>query len=88
MILTFKLLNGMVDIDTENLVPRHGHTTGTRSHNKQISCGISKTKQRQGYFTKRIAFPWNTLSTKTVNCNTLEAFKGNYDKERLGVYLK
>ena len=86
MIFTYKLLNGLIDIDPSQLAPLHHCPTGTRSHNKQIKGKTPKTLMRKSYFTNRIVHPWNTLSRKTVDSESVQTFKGRYDKERLGSY--
>ena len=87
MILTYKMLNGLVDIDTNKLTPLLEGSTGTRSHNKQLKAKIPNTVMRKSFYTNRIVHPWNTLSRNTVNSNSIEIFKGRYDKERLGSYI-
>ena len=87
MITVFRMLNGLIDIDVERLMPINVGNNSTRSHNLQIGCTIPKHNARKNFFTQRIVFPWNTLSSETVNSTTVNEFKGKYDKERLGEYI-
>ena len=87
MIFTYKLLNGLVDIDPNKLAPLHHCPTGTRSHSMQIKGKIPNTLMQKNYFSNRIVHPWNTLSKNTVDSESVIAFKGRYDKERLGSYI-
>ena len=87
MITVFKMLKGYIDIDVERLMPVKVGIDSTRSHNMQLAGTIPKNKARQNFFTQRTVFPWNTLSNETVNSITVSEFKGNYDRERLGMYF-
>ena len=86
MITVYKMLNGYMDVDVDKLLPLKVGSNATRSHNLQISCTIPQNNTRKYFFTNRIVFPWNTLSNNTVNSKTVNDFKGNYDRERLGAY--
>ena len=77
------MFNGLIDVDIEGLIPIKTGLDSTRSHNMQIKCNIPK----HNVFTQRIIFPWNTLSSDTVNSKTVNEFKGKYDRERLGMYI-
>ena len=88
MILTFKLLKGLLDIDAEKIVPLHQHKSNTRSNNMQLKCTVTKTSQRQSFFSQRVVRPWNSLSNDIIGSNTVNTFKGRYDKEKLGIYAK
>ena len=87
MITVFKMFNGLIDADVERLMPLKVGMGSTRSHNMQIQCNIPNNNARKYFFTQRIVFPWNTLSSDTVNSLTVNEFKGKYDRERLGMYL-
>ena len=87
MILTYKMLNGLVDIDTNELTPVLQGFTGTRSHNQQLKGKLPNTVMRKSFYTNRIIEPWNTLSRHTIDSNSVEVFKVRYDKERLGSYI-
>ena len=87
MITTFKLLNGLLDADKDNLVPLSKSTRDSRSHNQQIYCNIPRTNTRKYFFTNRIILPWNTLSQETISSDTVVTFKARYDKERLGGFI-
>ena len=86
MISTYKMLNGLMDVDREQLVPIHGNPS-TRSHNQQLKGKIVKGNMRKNFFTQRIILPWNNLSTDTISSETVTTFKGRYDKEVLGHYI-
>ena len=81
------MLNGLIDVDTDKLLPIKGGTDATRSHDMQVHCNVPKSNTRKYFFTNRIVFPWNTLSKDTINSITVNEFKGSYDRERLGKYI-
>ena len=88
MITVFKMMNGMVDINKDKIIPLKTPPSGinTRSHNKQLKGSVVRTESRKSFFTQRIVLPWNTLSTDTINSTSVTMFKGRYDKERLSGY--
>ena len=85
MIATYKIINGLINLDDEKLVPIHGNTS-TRSHNQQIDGEIVKRNARKNLFAQRIVFPWNNLANDIISSATVTTFKGKYDKEVLGNY--
>ena len=89
MITTYKLLHGLLDVDTTRLVPLLNCPINRdmRSHDKQIHGIVPKTNMRRYFFSQRIVLPWNTLSKETVNSPSVESFKANYDKERLSKFI-
>ena len=86
MISTYKMINGLMNVDREQLVPMHGNPS-TRSHNQQLKGKVVKGNMRKHFFTQRIILPWNNLSTDTISSDTVNTFKGRYDKEVLGQYI-
>ena len=86
MIATFKILNGFVDCNDTKLLPLNMGPIKTRSHRQQIKLNVAKNSIRQNFYTQRVILPWNELSNSTVNSESVNVFKGRYDKERLGMY--
>ena len=87
MISTYKIINGLIKVDKDQLLPMHGNPS-TRSHNQQLKGQIVKGNMRKNFFTQRIVFPWNNLTNYTISSDTVNTFKGRYDKEVLGNYIK
>ena len=85
MISVYKIINGLIVTDRDQLVPMHGNPS-TRSHNQQLKGNIVKGNMRKNFFTQRIVLPWNNLSIETISSDTVSKFKGRYDKEMLGQY--
>ena len=89
MITVYKMMNGMIDINRDKIIPMLKtplNGINTRSHDKQLKGSIVRTESRKSFFTQRIVLPWNTLSTETVNSTSVTMFKGRYDNERLSGY--
>ena len=86
MITTYKMINGMIKVNREKLVPLHNNVS-TRSHNQQLNGAIVKNNTRKYFFTQRIVHPWNKLSSDTISSDNVNIFKGRYDKEVLGQYV-
>ena len=86
MITTYKMLNGLIKVDLEQIVPTHG-LSSTRSHAQQLKGQLVKGNMRKNFFTQRIVLPWNNLSNDTISSDTVNTFKGNYDREVLGQYI-
>ena len=90
MITVYKMMNGMIDINKDKIIPMHKtplNGINTRSHDKQLIGNIVRTESRKSFFSQRVVLPWNTLSTETVNSTSVAMFKGRYARERLSGYL-
>ena len=88
MITTFKMMNGLIDVDNNRLIPIKKETPSisTRSHNQQIKGKRYNTLMRKNVFSQRIVLSWNGLSNDTVDSNSIATFKERYDKEMLGKF--
>ena len=85
MIAVFKMVKGLVDIDSSKLIPLNNtKNTNTRSHNKQLMGTRCNTMWRKHFFTQRIVLAWNELSKGTIESDCIATFKQRYDKEMLG----
>ena len=87
MITTYKIINGLLDVDkVVRVSPNISGKMSTRSHNQQLISDVPRTNMRRHFFTNRIILPWNSLSTATISSDSVNTFKARYDKERLGDY--
>ena len=85
MIATFKMMKGLLTIDTNNLIPLNNMTNSiTRSHSYQLMGMRCNTVWRKNFFTQRIVLPWNALNRGTVESDSIDTFKSRYDREMLG----
>ena len=88
MITTYKIINGLLDVDkVVHIGPNIANKINTRSHDQQLVSAVPRTNMRKHFFTNRIILPWNTLSTETISSNSVNIFKARYDNERLGDFL-
>ena len=81
LIEVFKILNGMEDINPEELFT-YSHNTGTRGHNfklfkKQLTKGL---ELRKHFFSQRVVDEWNKLPPSVVNAKSTNQFKNQIDK--------
>ena len=87
MIATYKMFNGLLDIDRNKLIPINDTSNNiTRSHNYQLKGMRCNTMWRKNFFTQRIVLSWNGLSKRTVESDSIATFKERYDKEILGKF--
>ena len=86
MITTYKMINGIVKVNCDKLLPLHNNMA-MRSHHQQLNGQIVKNNTRKNFFTQRIVHPWNDLSTSIISSDTVHTFKGRYDQEILGHYI-
>ena len=88
MITTYKIINGLLDVDkVVRVSPNISSKIETRSHNQQLLSNVPRTNMRKHFYTNRIILPWNTLSRETISSESVNIFKARYDKERLGDFL-
>ncbi len=78
MILTFKLLNGLMDTDISNLFQIR--KTNTRGHRQKLFKKRCNSNIRKLFFTQRVINDWNALPSEAINCTTVEQFERFYDR--------
>ena len=87
MITVFKMVKGLMNVNSIKLLQLFHGPINTRSHDYQIQGNLNKKNVRHYFFTQRVILSWNQLSKYTVNSTSIELFKERYDKERLANYL-
>ncbi len=75
LILYYKVINNLVQIDTANLT-RHKHSF--RGHNLYLYTFYCRTEIRKYFWCNRIVCPWNSLDCSIVNTASLCQFKNFY----------
>jgi hypothetical protein len=72
LILYYKVLHGLIDIDIENSIrPYHSH----RGHNFHLYHFYNRTDARKNFWAHRIVHSWNNLDSKIVNSSSVHMFK-------------
>ena len=89
MIMVYKMLNGLVHCNTNKIVPlKDNNSLQTRSHNVQLlGSNECKTMKRKNYFSQRVVSHWNSLNSEIVASDSVNEFKGRYDKAVLSGYV-
>ena len=82
LILLYKVVNGLVDIDASNILcfsNLGGYNL--RRHTQHIDRQkLSKTQSRQNFFSCRVVSYWNELDDEVVSSQTLTGFKSKLKK--------
>ena len=86
LIEMYKMIRGLVRVDSESLFPRMGMST-TRGHSFKLRGDIYRTDVRGRFFTQRVVKVWNALPATVVDLPTLRAFKWSLDRhmESIGI---
>ena len=80
LILVFKIIHGMVNIDSTKLF-QYADYRATRGHPYKLKVPkISKTEIGRNRFTQRTVLPWNALPDHVIQSKSVEEFKREYDK--------
>jgi len=74
LILVYKILNRLIDLDFNNFF-EYAHSTVTRGHSKKLYPRSSKTNRGLGFFALRIVNVWNILPEEVVSASSLNVFK-------------
>ena len=81
LIQAYKIAHKYYDRISVNNLFRFNQNSRLRGHRFKLTKIITKKRQYQHFFTNRIVNSWNGLSDKTVNSNSIDAFKNNLDEE-------
>jgi len=79
LILTYKIIFGLVDLHAEKFFKLHLDNT-TRGHEFKIIPEHSVIDIRKHFITQRISQVWNELPPKIVNFVSLQAFKTSLNR--------
>ena len=82
----YKIATGMSSVNWNNpnkwcrSMGNEGPAGGIRGHQLRLTKQITKCKQRENFFTNRIANEWRELPAHIVNSKSKDAFKNRIDK--------
>ena len=86
IIETYKILNGIDIVDSDNLFPIN--TSRTRGHNKKIYKKHCRLNIRKYSFSQRVVDCWNTLPKEVVEARTVNTFKSRLNTHWKSYVLK
>ena len=78
LILTYKILNHLVDLNVSDFFCYS--SSNTRGHDFRLVGNVSALNIRHRFFTERIISKWNSLPHEVVSAPTLNSFKSQLDK--------
>ena len=78
MIVMYKIINGIIRIDSNKLLSLRMNTR-TRGHNRKIFKGHATKLCRINNFTQKSTNDWNSLPLKIISAPTLNNFKNQLD---------
>ena len=78
MIETFKIMNGIEDIDPGMFFTRASYGA-TRGHQQKLYKHESRLQIRQHYFSHRVLNDWNNLPDSVIRAKTVNQFKNGLD---------
>ena len=78
---TYKYLNGMYNVDHSQLLVEH-YSTGleTRGNGQKLQKRNCRTQLRANFYSLRIVNVWNSLPKEVIGANSVNCFKGRFDK--------
>ena len=75
LIMLYKIIKGLVDLDFKQFLVLNLNTFNTRGHAFRIAPECATVNCRRHFFTQRVTNIWNSLPADIVNFENLNAFK-------------
>jgi len=89
LILTYKIIFGIVDVDASIYFKlRDDNSIMTRGNKYKLVSNLCRTVQRQNFFSERVINVWNSLPPCLVNFSSRSAFKSTLFKAKLRIFTK
>jgi hypothetical protein len=86
LVMCFKIIHGLVDIDLNDFFNISNNTT-LRGHPFKLVVPIARTNVRKHFFSCRIVNVWNDLPANIVSAPSIMAFKKHLHKLDFSKYL-
>ena len=77
LILVYKILNGLIDVDNDFF--SFATYTGTRGHKMKLTIHHNRLDIRKYCFSQRVVPVWNSLPESCISASSLRLFKGMVD---------
>ena len=77
MIIVYKMLNALIDLDRESFFQMSN--LNTRGHSKKLHKPFSRLKIQSQFFSQRVIDEWNSLPNSVLSSVSLNEFNRNYD---------
>ena len=75
LILVFKIINNLIDIESKDFFTFQKSQYNLRRHNQCLSLPKCKGNTRANFFSYRVVKTWNALPSEIVSATSLECFK-------------
>ena len=86
LILLYKIIHGLVDIDADDLISLNQNHT--RGHSLKLNIEFARLNCRKFSFFNRTIPIWNSLSEDHVNSTSVKSFRKSIEAANLPIYCR
>jgi len=83
LIMVYKIIYGLVDMNFDDLFERSPNPHLGRSHSLKLTKFRTQTETRKHFFANRVVDIWNSLTEPTVTSRNIEIFKNRLKTEKV-----
>ena len=87
LILVYKILFGLIDIDASDFFVFSNNVYGLRGHEFKLVGRQCRINTRQHFFTERVINPWNSLVAQAKDFSSLGSFRKCLKKNDLSQFI-
>jgi len=88
LVLTYKFIFRLVDVQTSNFFTLRNDVVPTRGNPYKVLINVSRMNVRRHFFTERIALIWNSLPPSVVDFRTLLSFKRTITNVHMNLFTR
>ena len=88
LLLTYKILFGMADIDSHKLFCLRANIKPTRGHGFKLVQVQFETQRRRSFFCQRVVNVWNSLPVSIVNFSSFNSFKRSLQNVNWSIFTR